>query len=69
MGLEVPLTDSTRAIDELGWAPRHSAGDALLELLDGIRRSSGMNTPPLEPKAGGQMRIRELPPGSARAAH
>jgi hypothetical protein len=72
MGLEVPLTDSTRAIDELGWAPRHSAGDALLELLDGIRRSSGMNTPPLEPKAGGQMRIREClqaalaPPTDAR---
>ncbi len=69
MGLGVPLMDSTRAIDELGWAARHSAGDALLELLDGIRRSSGMNTPPLEPKAGGPLRIRELPPGSARAAH
>jgi UDP-glucose 4-epimerase len=69
MGLGVPLMDSTRAIDELGWTPRHSAGDALLELLDGIRRACGMNTPPLEPKAGGPLRIRELPPGSARAAH
>ena len=69
MGLGVPLMDSTRAIDELGWSARHSAGDALLELLDGVRRSCGMDTPPLEPKAGGPLRIRELPPGSARAAH
>jgi uncharacterized protein YbjT (DUF2867 family) len=40
-----------------------------LELLDGIRRSCGVNTPPLEPKAGGPPRVRELPPGNARAAH
>jgi UDP-glucose 4-epimerase len=68
MGLGAPLMDSTRAREELGWAPRHSAGDALLELLDGLRRSAGLDTPPLDPRAGGRFRIRELPPGSARAA-
>jgi UDP-glucose 4-epimerase len=68
MGLGVPLMDSSRARTELGWAPRHSAGEALLELLDGLRRSTGFETPPLDPRAGGRFRLRELPPGSARGA-
>ena len=68
MGLGVPLMDSTRVRTELGWEPRHSASDALIELLDGLRRSSGLDTPPLAPKAGGRLRLGELPPGSARAA-
>src|SRR3954452_14259472 len=38
MGLAVPVMDTSRARDELGWAPRRDAGDALLELLAGIRR-------------------------------
>ena len=68
MGLDVPLMDITRAREELGWAPRHSASDALLELLDGVRRSAGLDTPPLAPRAGGRFRLRELPAGSARGA-
>ena len=68
MGLAVPLMDSTRAREELGWQPRHSASDALLELLDGLRRSAGLDTPPLAPHAGGRFRLRELPAGSARGA-
>jgi UDP-glucose 4-epimerase len=67
MGLGAPLMDSARAREELGWTPRHSAGDALLELLDGLRSSTGLDTPPLDPRAGGRFRIGELPPGSARA--
>ena len=68
MGLGVPLMDITRAREELGWKPRHSASDALLELLDGLRRSAGLDTPPLAPRAGGRFRLRELPAGSARGA-
>ena len=68
MGLAVPLMDVTRAREELGWQPRHSASDALLELLDGLRRSAGLDTPPLAPHAGGRFRLRELPAGSARGA-
>ena len=60
MGLGVPLMDITRAREELGWQPRHSASDALLELLDGLRRSAGLDTPPLAPR-----RRRPLP--AARA--
>jgi nucleoside-diphosphate-sugar epimerase len=68
MGLGVPLMDSTRAREELGWAPRHRASDALLELVGGLRRSAGFDTPPLAANAGGRLRIGELPAGSARAA-
>ena len=50
MALAVPLMDITRAREELGWQPRHSASDALLELLDGLRRSAGLDTPPLAPR-------------------
>jgi nucleoside-diphosphate-sugar epimerase len=47
MGLGVPLMDTTRAREELGWAPRRGADDALLELLDGLYRTAGGPTPPL----------------------
>jgi UDP-glucose 4-epimerase len=68
MGLGVPLLDATRARRKLGWTPQHDAGEALLELLDGMRRSAGFDTPPLEPRAGGRLRLSEWPPGGARGA-
>jgi len=49
MALETPLLDSTRARTELGWRPTRSAGDALLELLDGFHEGAGAPTPPLAP--------------------
>jgi UDP-glucose 4-epimerase len=60
LGRAVPLLDTTRVREELGWVPRHDAGDALLELLDGLRDAAGDRTPPLEPKAGGSGRWREV---------
>jgi nucleoside-diphosphate-sugar epimerase len=60
MGLGVPVMDTTRARDELGWTPRHGADEALMELMDGLRRSDGADTPPLDPGAGGPLRVREL---------
>jgi len=63
MALSVPLMDVTRARSELGWSPRHSAGDALLDLLDGLRQEAGLPTPPLDPGAGGPLRTREVATG------
>jgi UDP-glucose 4-epimerase len=60
MGLGVPLMDVTRAREELGWEPRHSAADALLELLDGMREGAGLDTPPLEAGGAGPFRAREF---------
>jgi UDP-glucose 4-epimerase len=47
--LTLPLLDTARATAELSWSPRHSALDALDELLDGIASGAGMPTPPLAP--------------------
>jgi hypothetical protein len=51
---------SQRAREELGWSPTRSAGDALLELLDAMRRGDGLQTEPLAPGGAGPLRLREL---------
>jgi UDP-glucose 4-epimerase len=60
MALAVPLMDTTRAREVLGWQPTRDAGDALLELLDGIRTEAGSPTPTLEPGGDGRLRSREI---------
>jgi UDP-glucose 4-epimerase len=60
MGLGVPLMDSSRAQRELGWEPRRTAVEAFEELLDGMRESAGLATPPLDPSTSGPLRIREV---------
>lgn len=57
MALGVPLRDLSRAHDDLGWSPTRTAGEALLELLDGMRRGEGIATPPLAPGATGPLRL------------
>jgi UDP-glucose 4-epimerase len=63
MALQVPLMSSERARRELGWQPRWSSSEALLDLLDGMREGSGLSTPPLDPKAGGPLRTGEFATG------
>jgi nucleoside-diphosphate-sugar epimerase len=60
LALGVPLMDVSRARRELGWTPAHSSGDALLELIDAMRRGDGLRTAPLQPGNAGPLRIREL---------
>ncbi|HEX5780438.1 MAG TPA: NAD-dependent epimerase/dehydratase family protein [Solirubrobacteraceae bacterium] len=60
MALGVPIMSAQRARTELGWTPRHSATDALLELLAGLRDDAGAPTPRLDPEAGGRFRAREF---------
>lgn len=59
----LPLMDISRAREELGWQPTSSAGDALLELLAGMRDGAGADTPPLRPSAGVAGRLAELSTG------
>src|SRR4051812_5348759 len=66
MGLEIPVMDTTRAREQLGWTPRHDAPAALRELLAGMREPAGLDTPPLRPRAGGPLRVRELLTGLGR---
>jgi nucleoside-diphosphate-sugar epimerase len=63
LALGSPILDSSRARQELGWAPRHSADEALLDLLAGLRDGAGIGTPPLSPNSGGPGRLREIASG------
>ena len=48
MGLAVPLMDTTRAREELGWQARRSSLEAIRDVLSGIAAAEGEPTPPLE---------------------
>lgn len=63
LALGVPLMDTSRARRELGWEPRTSASDALLELLDGLRERADFPTPPLARASSGHLRLGELRTG------
>lgn len=66
LALGVPMMDTTRAREELGWEPTMTSLEALDDLLKGLRNAEGGPTPPLEPTAGGPMRARELATGVGR---
>jgi UDP-glucose 4-epimerase len=63
LALGVPSMDTSRAKELLGWEPEVSSLQALEDLLRGLRHAEGGSTPPLEPNAGGPLRIRELATG------
>ncbi|ABS02308.1 NAD-dependent epimerase/dehydratase family protein [Kineococcus radiotolerans] len=48
----VPVMDTTRAREVLGWKPAHAAQDVLVELLDGMRDHAGSAaSSPLRPRS------------------
>ena len=49
MALQLPIMDIRRAHEELGWTPRRSATEAIMEVFEGIKEKAGMRTAPLEP--------------------
>jgi len=63
MALGVPIMDTRRAREELGWHPRKSATEAIEELLEGICRGSDYPTPPLARETSGRLRAREIRAG------
>jgi UDP-glucose 4-epimerase len=66
LALGVPLMSVERAHRELGWTARHSAVDALRELMDGMREGADGFTPPLRRSSSGPLRIREFTTGMGR---
>jgi hypothetical protein len=54
-------TERARAV--LGFEPRHDARAALADLLEGLRRGAGGETPPLRADAGGRFRRHEFASG------
>jgi UDP-glucose 4-epimerase len=67
MALVVPLLDTTRAREQLGWQPRFTADEALRELLEGMSEGAGAETPPLAPSSSRPLRVRELLTGVGRS--
>lgn len=63
MGMALPPMDTTRARAKLGWAPRFGAEQAVGELIEGLRKGAGLDTPPLDPRTSGPLRWRELSTG------
>jgi len=66
MALELPIMETSRARTELGWTPRYSAEDTLLDVLAGLREGAGLDTPVLSRETSGPFRIRELLTGVGR---
>jgi nucleoside-diphosphate-sugar epimerase len=60
LALGVPIMDVGRAREELGWTPTRTAGEALLELIDAMRRGEGLETAPLQAGGAGPLRVREF---------
>jgi nucleoside-diphosphate-sugar epimerase len=63
MGMRLPLMDTARARDVLGWTPELDALAALDELLEAIPRGVGGDAPVLAPRATGGARILEVARG------
>jgi nucleoside-diphosphate-sugar epimerase len=68
LALSLPIMDTTRARTELGWNPTRTSLDAIGEFLKGLREAGGMDTPPLEPQAGGRLREKEAATGVGQRA-
>ena len=50
MALEVPLMDTARVRDELGWEPKRTSQEAVAAVLGGMQEGSGVAaSPPLRP--------------------
>lgn len=57
MGMNAPVMDSSRAKRLLGWQPRHSAAEALSELLDGMAEGRGADSVPMRPRDSRRARL------------
>src|SRR5687767_9656257 len=68
LALSLPVMDTARARAELDWTPTRTSLQAIREFLDGLRDGSGMDTPPLEPLAGGRLREKEVATGVGQRA-
>ena len=64
---QVPIMDTKRAREKLGWTPQYSAGETLLDVMEGLRTGAGLDTPPLSPETSGPFRIREILTGIGRS--
>jgi nucleoside-diphosphate-sugar epimerase len=50
LAFAVPLLDTSRARTVLGWRPRHSAREAVADVVAGLTRQEGTASPALRPR-------------------
>jgi len=60
---QIPLMDTRRAREELGWLPEYDALEAIREALAGVEEGKGADTPPLAPETSGRFRSHEMATG------
>ncbi|OCG75792.1 NAD-dependent epimerase/dehydratase family protein [Microbacterium sediminis] len=65
MAMRVPVMDTARARDELGWAPSHGAAETLREVLRAIADGTGTASAPMRPRR--RWPHDQLPPGDVPA--
>lgn len=61
--MRLPVLDTRRAREELGWQPTHTATAAIEEFLSGLRAHAGGATPVLAADTGGPLRAGEISGG------
>ena len=64
MAMSVPVMDTSRAQQELGWQPKHTAAQTLREMLTAVAHGAGVSSGPLRPRE--QWPIDQVPQGSVR---
>ena len=68
LALSVPIMDTARARAQLGWDPSRTSLETIREFLEGLKDGSGVDTPPLQPRAGGRLREKEVATGVGQRA-
>lgn len=61
--MQLPLMDSGRAREELGWTPGATSREALADLLRGLQRGADGETAPLAEETSGALRSHEFETG------
>ena len=63
LAMSIPMMDSSRAHQELGWSARFSSEETLQSFFDGLAHSPDIATPPLAPSTSGPARTHEVATG------
>jgi UDP-glucose 4-epimerase len=69
MGFALPLLDTSRARDELGWEPTKDALSVLDETVSGMREAASDRSPVLRPRSVAEQLVRAVRRGPVSSRH
>src|SRR5690606_27702649 len=64
LAMTVPVMDTSRAREVLGWRPQHDARETVRELLEAMAAGEGSASPPMRPRE--RWPHDQLPPGAVQ---